>query len=194
MPIKRNTKSNPFGEKRSVPAKRVAPRRVVARKTAEKVVPEKAEPVPRLMSAQEKRGLILAHAEMRRTRDPVQMMSVWAGVGVTAFLVLLGWWWAVTPTYVQASKQPLGGDTLQGVGSDLQKFQEQVKNIPNNFQGTPLSANVNQATAQLEAVTAEAKQRQEAANALANMINSTSSAGVRSDLFRPATTSTQPVK
>lgn len=79
-----------------------------------------------MMSGEEKRELILAHAAMRRTRDPVQLASLWIGVAAT-FLVVIGCWaWAFAPGALKAFKEPMPEvqEFMQGLSSTTKAMQE----------------------------------------------------------------------
>ncbi len=90
MPIKKATAA----------PRRAAPRRA---KTPASDIQPIAAPEPEsyasgtLLSREEKRQIILAHAAARRPTDPVQVTSMWLGVAVCAVIVAVGWWWAVKP-------------------------------------------------------------------------------------------------
>ena len=49
------------------------------------------------MSREEKRQIILAHARKNVSHDPVQIMSMWAGVVACLVVVAVGWWLTVKP-------------------------------------------------------------------------------------------------
>lgn len=53
------------------------------------------EETPQILSADEKRKLILAHARSRPSKDPMQRMTVWGGVLVAMAGIMIGWWWTV---------------------------------------------------------------------------------------------------
>lgn len=55
----------------------------------------RASSTPRILSSEEKRELILAHAAARRPVDPVQRMSLWAGVAVCLVFVVGAWVYSV---------------------------------------------------------------------------------------------------
>lgn len=78
-------------------------------------VPKKNAPphqsTPRILSADEKRQLILAHAATRHPHDPIQRASMWAGVFISvAFLI--GLW---TYTVGSGIKQTLATPTDDGL-------------------------------------------------------------------------------
>lgn len=82
------------------------------------------------LSSDEKRRIILAHAAMRETHDPVQIVSMWAGVTATALMVLFGWWWAVKPEIAKTYNNELRpavsdlGSSLKNVTSQMKEAQE----------------------------------------------------------------------
>ncbi len=52
------------------------------------------------VSQDDKRLLIQAHSAMRaakQSHDPIQVMSMWAGVIVVTLAIAVGWWWSVSP-------------------------------------------------------------------------------------------------
>ncbi|MBI5654894.1 hypothetical protein HZC53_04565 [Candidatus Uhrbacteria bacterium] len=70
------------------------------------------------LSREEKRQIILAHANMRRPHDPVQMMSMWAGVLACLVVVAVGWWWTVRPEIgrqIESSVKPAMAQVSSGV-------------------------------------------------------------------------------
>lgn len=59
-----------------------------------------------IVTTDEKRKLILAHAAMRGANDPQQAFSVWAGALAAFAVILVGWWWLAKPAYTQLLAQP----------------------------------------------------------------------------------------
>ncbi len=88
---------NPFetsARPKVTPAKRARPARAaVSRKAA--TPPPQTYVSASMLSPEEKRQIILAHAEMNQPHDPVQVLSMWAGVAVCVMAVAVGWWWSV---------------------------------------------------------------------------------------------------
>jgi cell division protein FtsB len=122
--------------------------------------------VPRFTTAEEKRRLILAHAEMRqrRTLDPVQRRSLWAGVLVSFAAIVGTWAWIGIPSYVDAAKSSVQRPVSPQLADELAAFRDRLKSL----EGTG------------DAVEAAAK-------------DVFAAAGVpegRSDLFQPVPTST----
>jgi hypothetical protein len=98
--------------KKAIPPRRAAPRRARASTAADKAAPI-ATPEPEsyasgtLLSREEKRQIILAHAAVRKPTDTVQVTSMWLGVAACAVVVAIGWWWAVKPEIVGRLSQGL---------------------------------------------------------------------------------------
>lgn len=61
-----------------------------------------------LLSREEKRQIILAHAAARQPADRVQVTSMWLGVAACAAVVAVGWWWAVKPVISRSFDRGLG--------------------------------------------------------------------------------------
>jgi hypothetical protein len=59
------------------------------------VIRNKKEDVPFLSSHEEKRRLILAHSAARKPLDPIQRMSLWAGVAICLVFVAGAWAYTV---------------------------------------------------------------------------------------------------
>jgi hypothetical protein len=70
------------------------------------------------LSGEEKHQLILAHAAAREPGDPVQVLSMWAGVLAVACVIAVGWWWAMKPmltTQVQGDLKPAVTEMTQNL-------------------------------------------------------------------------------
>ncbi len=177
MPIKRQTSpAKAPAKSRAVPLRRPSVRRVAA---AASVPVEAAVHVatPRFLSAEEKRQLILAHAEMRRPHDPLQMLSVWAGVAVTVLVLVVGYWYATKPSFVEAQSKPFDAELAPAL-QNIQAFTEKMKELPDVLSQKKPDAS-------LQKLQGEAKARQAALDALAGTLNDDEQAAVRVDLFKP---------
>ncbi len=114
--------------------RRAPPRRAAAKATPKRAAKRTAPPAEepevfisgRGLSADEKRRIILAHAAMRETRDPVQIVSMWAGVTATALMVLFGWWWAVKPQIAKNYNNELR-PAVSDLGASIKNVTEQMK-------------------------------------------------------------------
>jgi len=74
---------------------------------------------PRLMSATEKRQLILAHAANRRPVDAVQRFSLWTGVAVCILAIGVGWVYTMRQTIIGALETDAAASSQnQDVGYD----------------------------------------------------------------------------
>jgi hypothetical protein len=98
------------------------------KKPHKKKTDEAFEDTPRILSADEKRELILAHAAVRKPQDPVQRVSLWAGVAV-ALIAILGGWWITVGAEVKRSIEGTP-DSMQAMKDDLDRFRETAENNP----------------------------------------------------------------
>lgn len=132
-----------------MPIKRSSSLKRTARPRAEtSVAPEPVHrDTPRILSADEKRQLILAHAAMRRSMDPIQRMSLWAGVVICMAFVIGGWMYTVGSGIKKSLAGPLdphvqdvvdqtkefgqdtGRDTAAELGEQLQQVTDRLKTI-----------------------------------------------------------------
>ncbi|GMU25186.1 hypothetical protein KJZ71_02105 [Patescibacteria group bacterium] len=83
---------------------------------------------PRILTSEEKRELILAHAAARAPRDPVQQASLFAGVMIAVLAIGAGWW-ATVRIQVQASVHG-GSQSLRELTKELETFTEEAKTNP----------------------------------------------------------------
>lgn len=122
--------------------------------------------VPRFTTAEEKRRLILAHAEMRqrRTLDPVQRRSLWAGVLVSFAAIVGTWAWIGIPSYVDAARSSARRPVSPQLAEELEAFRDRLSGLD----GTG------------DAVEAAAK----------DVFGAVGTQTGRTDLFQPAPTST----
>jgi hypothetical protein len=67
-------------------------------------------------SADEKRRMILAHAAMRQTHDPLQLMSAWTGVTIAVAVIAMGWWGMSGSMFV--SQLSSIGDDVRAIAAD----------------------------------------------------------------------------
>lgn len=191
MPIKRNlpTKAVPAKRRTASVASRASAKRVTVKAAASVPVSLEEAPVaatPRFLSADEKRQLILAHAAMRHPRDPVQMMSVWAGVAVTVLVLVVGYWYATKPSFVEASQKPFD-EQLAPALEDVSAFTQKMKTLPGFFQeNAETQKQAPNATKELDRLQQEAQARQHVLESLAGKIHD-EDAPVRVDLIKPVT-------
>jgi len=75
---------------------------------------------PRMISDDEKRELIRAHAAMRAPQDPLQRMSLWAGVTLSVLMIGAGWWLSVGQNVRNAVDQQ--SDQIHQATAELDKF------------------------------------------------------------------------
>jgi hypothetical protein len=137
---------------------------------------------PRILSAEEKRELILAHAAARRPVDPVQRMSLWAGVAICLVFVVGAWVYSVGSGIKKSF--------AQGVDPGLSRSAELTKDFlknpsQNGFQAT------NELGQQMKAVTDrlnELETQDQIIQAMAAEIaTSTATASSTPNLFKPST-------
>jgi hypothetical protein len=92
---------------------------------------------PRIMSSEEKRQLILAHAAVRQPVDTVQRFSLWTGVLVCVLAISIGWLYtirqsiasAITPTE-STQAEPLNYDELKAsMHSNINEMVEQIDSL-----------------------------------------------------------------
>ncbi len=90
---------------------------------------------PRVLSDEEKRQLILAHASIRAPKDPVQRATMWAGMFVVLAVIFGGWWLSVGRNIQKGVE---GGDRQdwEAMEDRLNQFTEQLRtdaivNAPN---------------------------------------------------------------
>ncbi|MBP9869338.1 hypothetical protein KBC59_02160 [Patescibacteria group bacterium] len=176
--------------KRTTDAPR-APRRssgkVASRPRARKSASASPAPVAlrgRLTSDHEKRELILAHSAMRRAKDPVQLMSVWAGVAASAVVVVIAWAWVFVPSLVNTLRGPLDPGTRALLHS-ANAAQEHASTY--DLDQTELGKQIQQATADVDELTRKAELQAQALQVMASAIEgAASSTESRSDLFAPS--------
>lgn len=169
--------------KRPAPKKRAAVRR--ASKPLKKAVP--ATIVSRgpslLLSHEEKREMILAHAAMRQTRDPVHMATLWAGVAATFIVIAGAWAWAFGPVFFQNLHRPLDpsiSQIFQGV-SDVQHQANAY------VDSSDLKKQLDEANGRLQALSDQATAKQQALDVMAAAVNGTSTSNIEQhSLFQPS--------
>lgn len=135
------------------------------------------------ISPDEKRQLILAHAEMRRTRDPVQLASLWMGVFATFAVVVGCWAWAFTPSMLKAVKSSTPELTAMA-----QSVAETKANMEFIAADQAVQDQMAKATQQLQTLTDQALARQQTLDQMAEVLSVTSTASEipspRNQLFR----------
>lgn len=85
---------------------------------------------PRLISDEEKRELIRVHAAARAPQDPLQRMSLWAGVTLSILGIAVGWWLTVGQGIQQTASRT--NEEMRRVTQELNEFADKVeaKNLP----------------------------------------------------------------
>lgn len=163
------------------PIKRPAPRKRRASVARELSVASasRANSSPRpsyLLSAEEKREMILAHAAMRRTTDPTQLMTLWAGVAASFVVVAGAWLWAFTPGFARTIKQP--DPELQHIVANAADARNAAERMT---QESDIRHELDVANARLKALSAQATTQQQVIDGI--------SAGIRPELFQPSQSS-----
>lgn len=133
---------------------------------------------PRVLSAEEKHELIKAHAALRSPQDPVQRLTLWAGVLIAMIAIVAGWWYTVG-TNVR--------ETIQIGTSDLREKTQELDAFTNIAEQNPI---VNPPA--LPGVTSEASAAQFAE--ILNLIlvgEELPTSTRRDDLLAPASTTTK---
>lgn len=79
---------------------------------------------PRILSPEEKHRLILAHASMRKPKDPVQRVTMWAGLTI-AVMAIVGGWWVTVGSQVRQRLQISDGE-FASMAERLDAFADSV--------------------------------------------------------------------
>lgn len=162
-----------------MPVKRRIATSRASRTKKERVIAPEIHVAPRILSSEEKRELILAHAAARHPADPVQRISMWAGVAVCIVFVVLAWF----STVGSGIRKSLASPTDPAVQTVMDAG-KQVMDATTDT-GTQLQDRLEEVTAKLQTAAAEQAIVDELAARLANA-TSTSATSTRPDLFRPA--------
>lgn len=131
---------------------------------------EELQETPQILSSEEKRELILAHARSQSAKDPMQRMTVWGGVLISLGALAFGWWWTVG-TSIQTTWRK-GSPEFQAMTDSLNEFSKSLQVESEALKGplTPTdSANASEYPDLLKAVMEGAEQN-----------------GRRNDLLAPA--------
>lgn len=169
-------------KKRTAPTKRRALR------------PQIVVPKGRILNEEEKRELILAYAELRkkRSRDPLQLTSLYAGVAVTSIIVIAGWVYAFSPKIMQAVQDPLGG-SLTAQATELKNIAAEAEVSTGQ---DDIGVMLKQATEGLNSIYKQAQGEKSMLDRLAESVSSTVVSGDQGGFNHPVTdtTSTTAVK
>lgn len=134
---------------------------------------------------------------MRRPHDPIQMLSVWAGV-LAAFLVVVGaWWWASKPGYLHVFSTPLTSG-FEPVVQDAKDFGKKVSDLSAD-RAASLRTELEKTASRLDALQQQAEKNQTSLDRMAAFVETATTTGtgaaVRTtgaSVFQPPTpTSTQ---
>lgn len=114
---------------------------------------EVLQETPQILSSEEKRELILAHARSQTSKDPMQRMTVWGGVMIAMAGIAVGWWWTVGASIHGTMRQ--GMPELKEMTKNLDDFTKTVQNESDSLK-QPLSptnsANASEYSGVLKAV------------------------------------------
>lgn len=127
-----------------------------------------------IVSPDEKRELILAHASMRRPHDPVQLLSVWAGVAATFVVIVGAWWWSTKPEYLRIFSTPLTSG-LEPMVQDAKDLGSDISDISSK-RASSLSQELEKAAARLDALDRESRLKQGAVTRMTSLIEAASAA------------------
>lgn len=133
-------------------------------------------PAP-IVTADEKRELILAHAAMRESRDPQQIMSVWAGAIAALAVILVGWWWLAKPAYTQLLATP-SDPGVQEMKQTTVAFGEKTKQ------------DLDEAAKRLSEIGSQADREQKTLDLMAKIVKQTPTSTIFTTTTRPNTTTT----
>lgn len=143
-------------------------------------VPSRIVPTSRLISADEKRQLILAHSESRRPMDRQARISMWIGLTVSIVFVVAAWMYTMGGT-IRKSFAGEPDPAVQTVIEGGKRLGEQFNEISSEI--GDMSGGINDVAEKLKAL----DEREDMVNRIANEIQPTSTELERKDLFQPAT-------
>ncbi len=147
---------------------------------------------PRVLSAEEKRQLILAHAAQREPVDNVQRFSLWMGVIVCVLAITVGWVYSMRQTIAgaitsqnQSAEESIDYDKIKdSLNTNIDKMVNEIDHIQDN----QLLELQKQAVVMKSQMEAESSTSSAAATSSEETLNS------RNDLFVPADINPVPPK
>jgi hypothetical protein len=185
MPRKKITTEDESHGAIPVRTNRKAAKRVAAAASA----PERS----RLMSSEEKRQLILAHALERQPVDAVQRFSLWTGVAVCILAITVGWVYTMRQS-IASSISP-GGESAENV-IDYGSLKETIHtNISDMVEEIDSLQDEHLVELQEQAALLKALDESKTASSTENATSSPaelSETSVRGDLFRPTEKTAEP--
>jgi hypothetical protein len=134
---------------------------------------------PRILSSAEKRELILAHAAARRPADPIQRVSLWAGVFVCLTFIVCAWVYTV------------GSGIQKSLAGPVDPNLQQVKDLTGAFAETAVTEGANELKQGFEDIATRLDQlsaEQALLNQMAAELNASSSTSKTTpsdNLFKP---------
>lgn len=137
------------------------------------------------LSREEKRQIILAHANMRQPHDPVQMMSMWAGVLTCLVVVAVGWWWTVRPEIGRQIENTVKPAMAQ-VSSGVQDMRASIGEISPGGLTQPLK----EVDAKVKQLRDQTKAQKDALDVMAGIIDKSATGTAQEqdrDIFSPLT-------
>lgn len=145
------------------------------------------------MSQEEKRQLILAHAARHRPLDPVQRLSLWAGVVICLLFVVGAWAYTVGSGIRRSMARPMD-ENLNAVLEAAREF-TQTETDPASRDENGLTYQLRNMSARLQVMSEQEKMLNEIAARLAASSTAAGPASAtgteRNDLFQAAVTTTK---
>jgi hypothetical protein len=141
---------------------------------------------PRIMSDEEKRQLILAHARARKPVDASHRMSLWAGVFVCVVFVVGAWLYTVGSGIQRTFAGPMDPNMQKSLELSSQAMSGSVNEVAtakNDFQ-----TRLDELTGKLESLSAEDSVLSGIVSEIASSTTATTSTSPQ--LFKPTPTST----
>ncbi|MFH1620724.1 MAG: hypothetical protein ABIB04_01425 [Patescibacteria group bacterium] len=162
-------------KKESIQKKRstIKKKRVTRLKKDEKLQESVLETRDRILTNEEKRELILAHTVLHRkkVKDPLQLVSLYAGVAVTSIVVILGWFYAFSPSILKSISNPfIETDGLAAQAADLKVAADEARKQTNE---SDLGKMLQQTTDELNRISSQAESSQLLLDKLAESVSST---------------------
>jgi hypothetical protein len=149
-------------------------------RTRSSAAPSRVMPTSRLISADEKRQLILAHSQSRQPLDRQAQISMWIGLTVSIVFIVVGWMYTMGGTIRKSfagAPDPAVQTAIEGgkmLGESFDEARNKIGQIGGGIQDVADKLNA-------------MDQREDTLNRIANEIQSTSTEVERKDLFQPAT-------
>ncbi len=141
-------------------------------------VPSRVMPTSRLISADEKRQLILAHTAARQPMDQQARISMWIGLSVSIVFIVVAWMYTMGGT-IRKSFAGAPDPTVQTFIEGGKRLGEQFNEVKSEI--GDISGGIKEVAEKLNAM----DERDDIVNRIANEIQSTSTESEGKDLFQP---------